>query len=81
MAWGGHHKLQIDKLGLWVYSTGASVLNFIEIRVELADIYDLIKMAPLRHGVVTPNCKKTSWDHRFVGQEPKYKVSYRSELN
>ena len=38
-------------------------------------------MAPLRHGVVTPNCKQTSWDHWFVAQELKFKVSERSELN
>ena len=30
-------------------------------------------MAPLRHGVVTPNCNKTSWDYWFVAQELKFK--------
>ena len=38
-------------------------------------------MAPLRHGVITPNYKKTSWNYWFVGQELKFKISYRSELN
>ena len=28
-------------------------------------------MVPLRHGVVTPNCKATSWDSWFVAQELK----------
>ena len=35
---GSHPKLQIDKLGLLVCSTGASVWSFIKIRVELAEI-------------------------------------------
>ena len=35
---GSHPKLQIDKLGLLVCSTGASVWNIIQIRVELAEI-------------------------------------------
>ena len=26
-------------------------------------------MAPLGHGVFTPNCKKISWDYWFVAQE------------
>ena len=55
--WGSHPKMQIYKLGLLVYRTGASVWNFINIRVEMAEIWDKIKMAPLIHGVVTPNCK------------------------
>ena len=32
-------------------------------------------MAHLRHGVVTSNCKQTSWDYWFVAQELKFKVS------
>ena len=38
-------------------------------------------MAPLKHGVVTPNYKKTSCDYWFTGLELKFKISYRSELN
>ena len=38
-------------------------------------------MAPLRHWVVTPNCKYTSSNYWFVAQELKFKVSKRSELN
>ena len=38
-------------------------------------------MAPLRHGVFTPNCNKTSWDYWFVAQELKFKVWLRSKLN
>ena len=38
-------------------------------------------MAPIRHGVVTPNCKYITWDNWFVGQELKFKFSLRSELN
>ena len=38
-------------------------------------------MAPVRHGVVTPNCKQTSWDYWFEAQELKFEVSERSELN
>ena len=32
---------------------------------------ELTKMAPLRHGVVTPNCKLTNYDYWFVAQKLK----------
>ena len=38
-------------------------------------------MASLRHVVVTPKCKYAGWDHWFVVQELKFKVSQRFELN
>ena len=38
-------------------------------------------MDPLINGVLTPNCKQTSWDYWFVAQELKLKVSLRFELN
>ena len=38
-------------------------------------------MAPFRLGVITPNSKYTSLDHRFVAQELKFKVSQSSKLN
>ena len=38
-------------------------------------------MAPLRHGVVTPNWKETNLDYWFVAQELKVKISKRYELN
>ena len=38
-------------------------------------------MASLRHGVVPPNCKQTSWDYWFVAQELKFKVSLKYKLN
>ena len=34
-------------------------------------------MAPLRHGVVTPNYKETSWDYWFVAQELKSKLNQK----
>ena len=36
---------------------------------------DIGDMAPLRHGVVTPNCKYSDWDYWFVAKELKSKVS------
>ena len=35
---GSHPKLQIDKLGLLVCSTGAWILSLIKIQVDLAEI-------------------------------------------
>ena len=58
----------------WFVAQELEFKVFIKIQVELAEIQELTKMAPLRYGVVNPNCKQTSWDNLVVAQELKFKV-------
>ena len=70
--------------GFLLISNGINVDNFSEVEYcaqpkgRVGRRYmELTKMAPLRHGIVTPNCKEICWDYWFVEQELKCKVLYK----